>query len=290
MLYLLLAILCSTCLLLIFKLLQRNNIEKLPVIIVNYFTAAAIGAIVTPGKISFGYFAAQSWFPLAVLLGFFFITVFYMVALSTQVSGIAVTSVAFKISLVIPVAAAYFLYHDKFGWLKVAGIVSALIAIVLTSRSEGSSASGAKGLGLFLPAIVFIGSGICDTMFNYIQNRHLQESDFSSFLIILFLTAGAAGSLLVLLRIITKKEKIQPKAMLSGLVLGIPNYGSAYFMILALEYSGIEPSALWPLNNIGIILLSTLIAAFFFNEKIGKYGLAGIVMAVASIMLIAASG
>lgn len=289
MIYLLLAIICSTCLLVVFKIIERNNIEKLPVIIVNYFSAAAIGALTTPGKISFEYFAAQSWFPLALMLGAFFIIVFYSVALSTQINGISVTSVAFKLSLVIPVAAAWLLYGDEFGALKITGIILAIAAIFLTSKKQTTSASKAKGIAMFLPAFVFIGSGICDSVFNYIQHHHLSEENFSSFLIILFLTAAITGMTLFIYGIISKKSSINLKAVPAGIILGIPNYGSAYFMILALEHSGIQASALWTLNNIGIILLSTATAAIFFNEKLSKPVIAGICLALVSIALIAVS-
>ncbi len=289
MTYLLLAIICSTCLLVVFKLIERHNLEKLPVIIVNYFTAAAIGAITTPGKISFGYFTAQSWFPLALMLGAFFIIVFYSVALSTQISGISVTSVAFKLSLVIPVTAAWLLYGDEFGILKIAGILLAIAAIFLTSRNGADTKPNAKGIAMFLPAFVFIGSGICDSAFNYIQHEHLAEDSYSSFLIILFLTAGTAGALLFTCLLIAGKTSIKLKTILAGAILGIPNYGSAYFMILALEYSGVQASALWTMNNIGIILLSTVTAAVFFNEKLSKPVVAGICFALISIALIAVS-
>jgi len=288
MLYLLLAIICSTCLLVVFKLIERNGIEKLPVIIVNYFTAAAIGAITTPGKISFGYFISQPWFPLALMLGAFFIIVFYSVALSTQLNGISVTSVAFKLSLVIPVTAAWLLYGDEFGILKIAGIVLAIAAIFLTSKNEESSTK-VKGIAMFLPAFVFIGSGICDSVFNFIQHKYLAEDSFSNFLVILFLTAGITGSLLFIYGLIMKKNSIKPKAIFAGIILGIPNYGSAYFMILSLEYSGVEASTLWTMNNIGIILLSTVTAAVFFNEKLSKPVIAGICIALVSIALISLS-
>jgi len=284
--YLLLAIICSTCLLVIFKLVQRNNLEKLPVIITNYFTAAAIGAIITPGKISPGYFISQSWFPLAIMLGVLFIVVFYSVALSTALNGVAVTSVAFKLSLVIPVTAAWMLYGDKFSYMKITGIILSLAAIILTSTGEVNNSFGVKRWALVLPAFVFIGSGICDSVFNYIQNRHLDDGSISSFLTILFLTAGVAGAILLAFIIIRRKKMIQWAAVLAGFILGIPNYFSAYFMMMALEHSGFEPSALWPLNNIGTILASTATAAVFFNERMNKRGITGIILAVISILLI----
>ncbi|HXH18349.1 MAG TPA: hypothetical protein VNJ07_04625 [Chitinophagales bacterium] len=289
MFFLLLAIMCSTCLLLIFKYIQRQKLSKLQVIIVNYFTAAAIGALTTPGKISFSYFLSQAWFPLTILLGIIFISVFYSVALSTQLNGVAITSVAFKLSLVIPVAAAYFLYGDKFGFMKIAGILLALAAILLTSMGESDNSKKAGGWAALLPLVVFIGSGITDAFFNFMQKRYLSQQDFSSFLGILFFTAGTAGTVAFLFSWLKKQSVFQPKAAGAGVLLGIPNYGSAYFLILALEHSGMEPSALWPLNNIGIILLSTASAAVIFRERIGRHGAAGIITAITAIALIAFS-
>src|SRR5688572_30240410 len=107
MFYLFLATLCSTCLLLILKFIQKHSIDRLPVIVVNYFVCGIVGYVTAAEKISFATLPEKAWLLHALILGTLFITVFYMVAVSTQTNGVAITAVAFKLSVVIPVIAAY---------------------------------------------------------------------------------------------------------------------------------------------------------------------------------------
>lgn len=287
MLYLLLAILCSTCLLLVFKYTQKHGIETLPVLIVNYAVCGIIGTWISEEPVSFSRLAEKEWLLPTLMLSGLFITVFYMVAASTQTNGVAITAVAFKLSVVIPIVAAYFLYGDSFSILKLAGIALALAAIFLTSKDDGEKTS-AQGFAALLPVFVFFGSGISDTYFNYIQATYLSQSDQSFFLVTLFLTAGCGGVAALIVKCIRTKSLPQPNSIVAGIALGIPNYGSAYFILLALEDSGIESSALWTLNNIGIIIISTAAAALLFNERINRYGKAGILLALISIILVSA--
>lgn len=289
MFYLLLAILCSTCLLLVLKYTERHGIATLPVLVVNYAVCCSIGTLLSPEPVSMGALASKTWLPPALLLGIIFITVFYMVAVSTQHIGVGITAVAFKLSVVIPVVAAYFLYGDSFTPLKTVGIALALAAIVLTSKDDATS-SRPKGFYALLPPLVFLGSGISDTFFNYMQTRYLAPTELNLFLITLFGTAGIIGTCMLAMNSIKKRQLPQAQAILWGITLGIPNYGSAYFMLLALEHSGMESSTLWPLNNIGIIVVSTLAASLLFHERMNRYGIAGIILAVVSILAVSLAG
>jgi len=289
MFYLLLSIICSTCLLVVFKYIERCKLETLPVVVVNYFVCGVVGALNSETAISFSELAAREWWFPAIALGMLFVSIFYTVAVSTQINGVATTAVAFKLSVAIPVIAAFYLYGDRFTFLKIAGIVLALVAIFLTSRDGLSAKTTAKGFVSVLPFIVFFGSGVCDTAFNYIQQTFLAENDYDAFLGVLFVTAGSAGLILLFLRSAVKHTMPGWKSIPAGILLGIPNYGSAYFMILALERTGLESSAVWPLNNIGIILLSTAVAALLFREHVSRSGMAGVLLAVISILLIGGS-
>ncbi|MDZ4846136.1 MAG: hypothetical protein SH857_11365 [Chitinophagales bacterium] len=289
MFYLLLAILCSTCLLLVLKYTGRHGIDTLPVLVVNYIVCCTIGTLNSPEPVSLAHLAEKNWLLPALLLGIVFITVFYMVAVSTQQIGVAITAVAFKLSVVIPVVAAYFLYGDSFSLLKITGIALALAAIFLTSKEDAATIARPKGFLALLPALVFLGSGISDSAFNYLQTTYLAASELNFFLVTLFGTAGVIGFTALTIGSIRKRKLPQAKAIIGGIALGIPNYGSAYFMLLALEHAGVESSALWTINNIGIILLSTAVAAFLFHERINRYGMAGIVLAIFSIVLISAA-
>ncbi len=79
------------------------------------------------------------------------------------------------------------------------------------------------------------------------------------------------------------------KNVLGGIALGIPNFGSIYFLVLALRTNGMESSTIFPLNNVAIVMISTFLGILLFKEKMLPKNWIGIALAVASIILIATS-
>src|SRR5690606_8296622 len=103
MTYLVLSILFSTVLYVIFKLFTRFKINTLHAIIVNYIVALTIGFSVSSIEINPSSIYQSSWFFGALALGFLFIFIFNIMAITAQRNGLSVVSVASKMSLVIPI-------------------------------------------------------------------------------------------------------------------------------------------------------------------------------------------
>ena len=91
-------------------------------------------------------FSRVSWFKYALLMGVMFIAIFTVVGFATQKIGVAVASVAFKLSLVIPFIFSVYLYSEKISALKIIGIVIALIAVVLTCLPPSSNNNEKKSI------------------------------------------------------------------------------------------------------------------------------------------------
>ena len=103
---------------------------------------------------------------------------------------------------------------------------------------------------------------------------------------ILFDVAGGIGMIVALIIMIGTRRKFRLKNVLAGVVLGVPNYGSIYFLLQAFENSGMKSSVLFPVNNISIVVFSALAAIVFFKEKVSKLNMLGILLALVSIAII----
>jgi drug/metabolite transporter (DMT)-like permease len=200
--------------------------------------------------------------------------------------GIAVASITTKVSLVIPVILAVFLYGDTMPGLKIAGITTAIIAVFL-SFYKGSRLVAQRGDGvLVLPIVVFIGTGVIDTLIKYAQARYLDAHEFGIYISYLFLVASVTGLIWFIVECYFKKRKLHSKSLLAGVFLGIPNYYSIFFLLQTFEHSGLESSVIFPINNIGIVLVSVLCALLLFKEKLNSYNVGGIFLAAISIVLV----
>lgn len=274
-----LAALCMALLYFIFKVFERREVPLLPAIVVNYFTAALCGAFVTmpwPGGIP-----GKLLMP-AAGLGLLFITIFYLTAVSTQRAGVAATSVAGKMSLVLTVLFTVVFMRERPSEMGWAGIVLALIAVPLASYTSG--APGARGAWL-LPTLLFIGNAAIDISLNLVQRYLLEPRTEAMFPMLVFAVAGSLGLAFLLVRS-QHAALAQPKALIGGVVLGAVNYASLYFLVAALARSGFGTSSVFPLMNIGVILFSTAIGLFLLRDRLSRAQWGGIALAVVAMALI----
>ncbi len=202
----------------------------------------------------------------------------------------AVASVANKLSLVIPFVFSIYLYNEEWTWLKIVGIILALLAVVFTcypARQSERLRSLNKAYYFFLPVILFVGSGLMDTIIKYVEQTHLNESNYNDFLIAAFVVAALIGFLIMVLLLVTRKIKFDRRSILAGIAIGIPNYFSIWFLVNVLkQYKG-NSSAIIPINNMGIVLLSSVLAWLMFKEKLSALNWVGIILALGAIALIA---
>lgn len=288
MIFLLLSILSSSVIFVVFKLYNRFGINTLQAIIFNYFFAFSAGLLVNAQPLDLQRIPSEAWFPGTIILGFMFIAVFYLAALTTQRSGLSVVSVATKMSVAIPVLFGIFLYNESTGWLKISGIVLALIAVYLTSikKKEGITI---RKRNLIFPLLVFFGSGIIDTTIKFLEASYVSEEDVALFTSVIFGIAGCIGIFILVIQGLRNNLNLSFKNVLGGIALGIPNFGSIYFLVLALRTNGMESSTVFPINNVAIVMISTLLGILLFKEKMLAKNWIGIGVAIVSIILIASA-
>lgn len=282
MFYIFLTILCSTGIFVTFRLFKRYKIDNVQAITTNYIVAAAFGFSISYGNYSITDITSSSWIWLSLILGVIFIAVFYLFALSSQKVGVALTSMASKMSVIIPVTFGIILYHESLNILKIMGIFTALIAFYLSIKTKGKRK--ASSLYYVLPLIIFIGTGVVDSAIKYAQHNHIQ-GDKILFISMIFLTAFVCGIFVFIARMLGKNFTIKLKSILGGIILGLLNFGSAYFVIDAL--SVMESSIVFPIYNSGVISLSALTGFFAFKEKLNIINWIGLLIAIIAIILMA---
>jgi drug/metabolite transporter (DMT)-like permease len=289
MIWLLLSILTNTALLLILKSFTRFGVNTLQAIVVNYFVAGSTGLFLSGIPFPVSEIPQQAWWWIPLMLGFLFISIFLLIAKTAQTIGVSSATVANKMSVVIPVLAAVWFYGESITALKIIGLLIAVVAVYFTSVPAKKEAR--KTLHYFwMPALIFIGSGIIDALINHAKTTKIVPDAHVPFFISLsFLTAGIIGVTVITIRIFRFHEKFQLKSVAAGIILGIPNYFSIYGITRALGCNIMESSALYPVNNMGIVALSAIGALLFFKEKFSILNWLGILLSLGAIALVAFS-
>ncbi len=286
MIYLLFSVLASTFLFVAFKLFAYYKVNTLHAIVVNYIVACICGLLFYDEPIVVKEIPDQPWFFYTLALGCLFITVFNIMAITTQRSGLSVVSVATKMSVVIPVVFGLIYYKESLGVFKAIGIVLALIAVYLASiKAKDGLAIQPKNL--IFPLLVFFGSGIIDTSIKYLEDTYVAESDVPLFSATVFSAAATVGLLILIGQALVGKFKFEFKNIIGGICLGIPNYFSLYFLVLALRSGILESSGIFTVNNVLIVILSTLTGIVLFKERLLLKNWVGIGLAIIGIFLVA---
>jgi|TARA_B110000503_G_scaffold80584_1_gene123422 drug/metabolite transporter (DMT)-like permease len=285
MFYLLISICISSFLFVIFKLFDVLKINTFQAIVVNYFVAAVLGFYLSNNTVSFQEIPNQPWFIGAFLLGIMFILVFNVMALTSQKNGLSVASVSSKMSVVIAIIFGVWYYEESLGYLKLSGILLALIAVYLTSVKEKKETTE-KQVSLLFPILLFIGSGAIDTSLKFVETTFVQQGGVPLFSATIFGCAFILGITILLYQIVKGTFRFEFKNVLGGILLGVPNYFSIVYLLKALSTDGMESSTAFTLNNVGIVILSTLFGLFIFKEKLIWKNWLGIVIAIVSILLV----
>jgi drug/metabolite transporter (DMT)-like permease len=278
MIPLLLSVLSSSLIFVLFKLFARFKIDTFQAIVFNYFTAFAIG---------FGLYGDQwnpesmndtGWMMYASMCALLFIGLFFIMGRSSQVNGVASTSVAVKMSMAISIVLMVVGYSESFTVLKALGILFAFIGVFLVSYSKGE-----KNTASWMLLLLFLGSGCLDFMLNYVQNYELGVMSTALFSAIGLGLAGVLGLCILIVQVIQGKSKIQFKNIVAGVVLGIPNYFSIYLLILSYSTTGWQDSTVLAITNVSVVLLSSLIGFIVFKENATARKVIGLISAILAI-------
>lgn len=290
MIYLIGSIVFTSWLILAFKVVERWRADTFQAIVFNYLSCVITGSVVHGSFLNYGQMATRPWFWWAFLMGAVFIGLFNIIGFTTQRIGVAVASVANKLSLVIPFVFSLVLYNEKNTWLKMTGVAIALIAVVLTCyprKPEQGATKKREGWLYLLPVILFIGSGLLDTMIKYVEQKYLNNGNQDEYLITAFSTAALLGLIALAVKLATGKTKLTYKGVLAGIMIGVPNYFSIWCLLQVLKQYAGNSSAIIPINNMGIVLFSAVVAWLLFKEKLSVINWIGILLAMGSIALIA---
>ena len=198
-----------------------------------------------------------------------------MMQRSVKKNGVVLSSVFMKLGLLVPMALSIFLFGEMPTVLQIAGFILAVLAIILINfKNDGSSATAVGGLLLLL--LMNGGGDAMSKVFEEMGNPALSNQ-------FLFYTFLAAFALCVLLVIFTR-EKPDITSILFGLLIGIPNFFSAKFLLMALQ--DVPAVIAYPTFSVAGLLVVTLAGVLFFKERLEKRQWVALAIIAAALVLL----
>jgi len=284
MIFVFFSILCSVLVSVILKLSRRYQISTDQLIAWNYPTALLLNIVFYNPDIQSISFNFENT-SLYIALGFLLPALFLAIAASIRYTGIVRTDIAQRVSIFIPLIAAFVLFNETATARSVIGITIGLLAIFFSIHWTGNSDKKIKKRTWIYPLIIFLGMGLIDILFKQVA-QHTEvpytASVFFVFLIALIISFCYIGTM-----IYKGKERFNLVSIFWGIGLGAFNFGNILFYMKAHRAMPENPSIVFSAMNIGVIALGAIVGLFAFKEKLSLLNKIGILLAIVSILIIA---
>lgn len=281
MLFLILSIICSVTVGVLFKVARSYNVSQVQIVGWNYVFALIFCYLsFSPDLSELRTLAPWGiYVPIGILLP----AIFLFLAASIKQVGIVKTDAAQRLSLFIPILAAWLLFKEDFNILKITALLVGFPALllILTKPSQNTENKW------IYPVVVLLGFGIIDILFKQIAlytSLPYTTSLFVVFGIALLIMIGA-----VVYDVIVTKKPMHFKNIIFGGLVGIFNFGNILFYLKAHKAFAENPSTVFAGMNMGVIVIGSLVGIFVFKEKLTKMNYAGLFLALIAIILIVMS-
>ncbi|MBE2897920.1 EamA/RhaT family transporter [Pasteurellaceae bacterium 20609_3] len=281
MAFLLIAIACSVAVSVFLKLARRNNIDIRQAIAFNYLTALLLTFWLLKPDLSAEHVQAamnQGAGVLLLALGILLPSVFLVLFRAVERAGIVRTDAAQRLSLFLPIIAAFTLFGEPLAATRVFSVALAFIALLCLLKRPGPSSKSQSAVILL---IVWLGFGVIDILLKQVSKL---GSALPLTLFAIFAIAACVMFAYLQGRQLLTGMRWQGKSMLSGLLLGGLNFMNIYFYLLAHRTFSQNPTLVFAGMNVGVICLGSLIGLWLFKEKMSRINFAGIGIGIVAIL------
>jgi drug/metabolite transporter (DMT)-like permease len=279
MFYILLAILASTAFGAGLKVSELAGRDRVVVAFVNYAAGAVMAAAYwalfadAPLQLSMSTVYAGMFAGIAWVVGLIAIMV------SIKETGVALTTAISRLSVIVPIAACVLLWDEHLIGMEIAGVLLAVLAVLLLSGRAASRGGKVTAMGVILLVFLFISQAAAQISMK-IKDEYSPKEEITAFMMVLFVTAAVLTGLLVFIG----KKKLSRSNLLFGCALGLPNVLSGSFLLEA--FQEVKGTIVYPVTSAGSVLLLALLGVFLWKEKLGRRAVAGILLTIAALVLI----
>lgn len=276
MFHLLLAIFSSAMVSIIMRFSDRRVTNNIAMLSVNYLMCVVVAAVYA----GFDLFPAARDLPQTLLMGgingLLYLGSFVLLQINVRRNGVVLSSTFMKLGLLVSIVVSVVFFREVPEILQVLGFCLAVAAIILINFRKGSGGAAGFKAGLIL---LLLGGGMGDAMakiYEELGNPALEPQ----FLVYTF----AVALVLCVLLMLHKKQRPGKWEVLFGLLIGIPNYFSAKFLLGALEH--IAAVIVYPVYSVASILLVTAAGVLLFKERLEKRQWVGMAMILVALVLL----
>jgi drug/metabolite transporter (DMT)-like permease len=292
--FLLLKIAASVGMGLVLKQADAKGLSRLPIIRVNYAVAAILAFLCA--VMAEQTHISRPTMLLAVVTGGLFVAGILLWAGTIETAGLALSIVAMRTAVVIPVAGSVIFWREHPGAVELAGSAVALLALGLVlsdvrrgkpgtvpgveRRNQGQSRFSRVPAWLWLLGL-FVVEGLVLSAAQVFR-KELPQSENLPFQTVIFISAFVITTFVYYVR----KTRVDRAALSYGAMLGAANFGNYLFLILALTV--LPGIVVYPVIAAAEVGLLALAGVAIWHERLGVRSWFGIGLAVLALALLQA--
>ena len=279
MMYLTIAVLCSVAVSVLLKILRQRDIDIRQTIVAGYPVAFLLTWFLLKPDVSGMSDLGGAWANI-IGLGVLLPAVFIILGRAIEAVGMVATDAAQRLSLIIPIVAAFLLFGEVLTGIRVFGLLLGFLALgaLIYRPQRGEISKQAKHTPLWLFG-VWAGYGVIDILFKQVAKQG------AAFPLTLFVSFGLAG-LLLLIYLLIMRVRWQGNALAAGILLGALNMGNIYAYIRAHQVLSESPSIVFTGMNVGVIAVATLIGVGVFKESLNRINILGLLLAICCVAVL----
>lgn len=278
MLFLILSIICSVTVGIIFKLTRHYNCNPVQIVAFNYVFALLFCYLTYAPNLD--EVSKNDPWNIYAAVGILLPVIFLFLVASIKHMGIVKTDAAQRLSLFIPILAAWFIFKEEFNSYKIIGLAVGFLALLFILRKPSENQQNKW----IYPALVLLGFGVIDILFK--QIALYSTLPYTTSLFIVFCIALLISLGIVIYNGVVKRVKLEIKNILFGGLVGLFNFGNILFYLKAHKVFSENPSTVFAGMNMGVIVLGSIVGVLFFKEKLSKMNFSGIILALIAIIFI----
>ena len=279
MMYLTIAVLCSVAVSVLLKILRQRDIDIRQTIVAGYPVAFLLTWFLLKPDVSGMSDLGGAW-AIIIALGVLLPAVFIILGRTIEAVGMVATDAAQRLSLIIPIVAAFLLFGEVLTGTRIFGLLLGFLALgaLIYRPQQGEISKQAKHTPLWLFG-VWAGYGVIDILFKQVAKQG------AAFPLTLFVSFGLAG-LLLLIYLLIMRVRWQGNALAAGILLGALNMGNIYAYIRAHQVLSESPSIVFTGMNVGVIAVATLIGVGVFKESLNRINILGLLLAICCVAVL----
>mgnify|MGYP003582240188 FL=1 len=270
---------CSVIVSILLKLAKAQGFDVLQMIVWNYASASVLCFLWFKPDLQHVSIINTPWW-LIIALGILLPSVFLCLAKSLQYAGIVKTEIAQRLSVVLSLLAAFFIFQEQFNTLKIIGIVLGVLAVLsllFSHQQDKTGQSSTKQAMLYL-ALVWFGYALIDVLLKYTTGLGLQ---FAVALNLMFICAFILSLAYIAM---TTKTIGNRKNILAGMGLGLLNFANIALYVKAHMLLKDTPAIVFAGMNILVVVFGALSGLIIFKEKLTPMTALGLTLGLASVI------